>query len=152
MIGKGKFRIILYLMALFLVGVVVGGIVSTKFMKPRPISVERMTERQMKRMIRDLSLTHEQREKIKPMVEDFSRKIRKERVAILKQLTTLHSELYESVSVELTPEQQVKMRQVRENNRMRVRRFRQSDNHHSGAREHSLPPPPPGGENPVNSP
>ena len=60
MMNNGKLKVVLYLSAIFLVGGVVGGLVSYKYVKQPfrrgPVTIERMTELQMRHMVRELEL------------------------------------------------------------------------------------------------
>jgi Spy/CpxP family protein refolding chaperone len=155
MMNNGKLKVVLYLSAIFLVGGVVGGFVANKFVKQPfqrgPMDIDKLTDRQMRHMARELELTPEQVENIRPIIENISNKVREVRRENFLKLTKLHEERDERMSAELTPEQQIKMKQMEERQRKRVKRYFSGERKRQRPRG-DRPPPPEDGPRPEEMP
>jgi Spy/CpxP family protein refolding chaperone len=88
-----------------------------------------------------LKLTPEQVEKIRPIIKDISNKIKEARRESFLEFIKLHEERDERMSAELTPEQRIKMKQMEERQRRRVKRYISGERRHQRPRG-DLPPPP----------
>jgi hypothetical protein len=106
-----KLKISLYLVAIFIAGVFTGVFISYQVARHMMPNSERIAARWCGELEAKLSLTPEQMGTIRPMVvkalEDFKQDMFNQTVVSLSNCYTL-------VSLELSPEQQVKLRQLQE--------------------------------------
>ncbi|MEZ5275919.1 MAG: hypothetical protein R3F07_06030 [Opitutaceae bacterium] len=112
-----KFKITLYLVAIFLVGCVAGGFAALALKRPPgPPNITNLTDRQMQRMTSELALSEEQAEAIRPIVAQISEEIRVVRRESMAQFARIYDEMVQRIEAELTPEQAALFR-VREKER-----------------------------------
>jgi Spy/CpxP family protein refolding chaperone len=123
-----KILLSLVFFAVFGLGVMTGLGMSTRF---GPAAVEKRAlhinaRERWKRLAEQLQLTEEQRERIKPLVYEATRRQRENLAEIKKELRVLE----EKIRAELTPEQRARFRELRREDR--------------GGRYRPEAPPPPG--------
>ncbi len=164
MINGEKTKIAVYLLAIFLIGGIAGGFATSAFLKkgPRPPGVVSLSERQMARMVTELSLTDDQVSRIEPIVAEVADEIRTIRCDSMAEFARLYGELTERVIEELTPEQARIFRKIQAERQARAERMlRQHRSEGDGKgpghmqggwREHGGPPPgpPPPEPNPAD--
>jgi Spy/CpxP family protein refolding chaperone len=119
-----KLKITLYLAAIFLAGAVTGGIVLMtvgRYMMFSPPGREQMAARWCGELQSELSLTPEQMQKIKPIVNETLDQVK---ANLMQQLSTTVSNCNTRIANELTPEQKVKFkRMIDEREEMMRRKF-----------------------------
>ena len=121
MITTERLKITIYLVALFLVGGVAGGFIALAWKgRPGPPSMSNVTERQMNRMIGELSLTEAQVERIRPILAGISEEIRGVRRESMAEFARIYGEMVKQVEAELTPEQAARFRVLEEERRQRA--------------------------------
>lgn len=125
MMNVAKTKIAAYLLAIFLIGCVAGGFAASAFSKkrPGPPPMSDLSERQMVRMVKELSLTEEQVTRIEPIVREVVGEIRTVRRDSMAEFARLYGELTERVETELTPEQMVIFRRKQDEKRQRAERM-----------------------------
>lgn len=173
MMNVAKTKIAAYLLAIFLIGCVAGGFAASAFFnkRPGPPGLSDLSERQMGRMITELSLTEEQVARIEPIVKEVVEQIRTVRRDSMAEFARLYGEMTERVETELTPEQKEVFRQIQNERKQRAERMlkqhRQDGEGQGGGRRQGggwgaahdgprperpppgeEPPPPPPGEEP----
>lgn len=163
MMNVAKTKIAVYLLAIFLIGCVAGGFVTSSFSKkrPGPPPMSDLSERQMGRMIKELSLTDEQVARIEPIVREVIEQIRTVRRDSMVEFARLYGEMTERVETELTPEQTSIFRRMQDEKRKRAERMLKQHRQDGGgqgegrrqgggwqSRDGPRPEPPPPGEEP----
>ena len=123
MSAPGKWKLALYVLAIFLAGGGTGGLVTWRMCQARaatPLTPAEIGARLRARFQARLDLTPEQAQKIDPMIDQAMRQ-----VEIIRGETASHvfanvSNLHEQVLLVLTPEQKAKFEQLDRERRQRL--------------------------------
>lgn len=123
-------KIILSLVALFLVGVVTGGVITLGITK-RVIAKRQALHNvgtppaqfYLKHYKEELGLTTDQVEKLKPAFARMATEVRGSRSNMVMEAMMAVRQLNEEIVRELTPEQQARFEKMKERNRARLKEF-----------------------------
>lgn len=128
-------KVILAFTGIFLAGAVFGGFLSQRFFSQSEPSapaarkiltpLERLTPQILGRLAQRLELTDEQKEKIRPIIAEADREMRRLRHDGFKATMTVSRQMYAQVARELTPEQADKLEQMQQEMRERIMQDRQ---------------------------
>ncbi len=128
-------KAILAFTGIFIAGAVFGGFMTLRFYpqpKPAalavqkfPMPLERVTPQILGRLAHRLELTDAQKEKIRPIIAQADREMRRLRQESFKATLTVSKEMYAQVARELTPEQAEKLEQMQQEMRERIMQDRQ---------------------------
>ena len=154
MIEGQKFKITVYLVAIFLIGCITGGFATSAFRgPPRSPMLGNMAGRQMDRMKEELTLSQEQVERIEPILMEINEAALAVRRSSMAEFARIYSEMSERVEAELTPEQVEIFRVRQEERRLRAESIRRGKKvikgpggPDGGWHERNGPPPPKGPE------
>ena len=138
-------KVVLAFTAVFLAGAIFGGLL---FMRAGPRWAQRRGAPAVLRHMADrLELTNEQKEKIRPLVDEAEDQIRQLRQISIKETGLILRRLQQTLAVELTPEQRKKLEKMQERQRELMREERPGlpppRERKGGKREGTTPPPPP---------
>lgn len=117
-------KIILSLVAIFIVGFVSGGVTTlaiTKRAMARRAAINNLGPAVAQHYARQLDLTPEQVEKLKPIFARAAADIRSSRSNMMMQVMLTMREMNEEVARELTPEQRAEFEKMKERNRSRLK-------------------------------
>jgi len=113
--GLMRWRMIGYLAALFVAGVVTGAAVMTRTTAgTQTLKVGRTEEIQalMSERLEILHLTPEQRQKFSPLIKKASEELEASHLACLQQCSTAVERLHDDIRPDLTPEQNDKLKEL----------------------------------------
>ena len=116
MIKAARWRVIAYLVAIFLVGGVVGALIAVSVTKrsmsapPRSHDIAVLMRLHLRQR---LKLTTEQEQKIDPIVEKVSQEIQKIHSETKDKVRMVLGSSYEQMAAFLTPEQKTKLEEIR---------------------------------------
>lgn len=148
-------KIILAFLGIFIAGAVFGGFVSLRYVRQqfekgrlRALApMEQFSPQIMKRFSNRLDLTVEQKEKLRPIIQQADAELRRLRQTGAREAIAIAERMHEQVAEILTAEQRNKLEQMKRDMRERWQRERQQrwgDRTPPGARP--APPPPAGRE------
>ena len=131
-----RLKVILIFTGVFVAGAVSGGPLAMRFMRPdRPEWRRGLRLQVMERLEEELGLTTEQKTKVQPVVlraQEETQRLRRENI---KNIAVVMDRMHAEISAELTPEQRVKLEDMRKRFRERAERVR------GEFREQDRPPP-----------
>ncbi len=141
-------KIILAVSGIFVAGAVTGGFVSLRVadhLARQKRSVERMGSTEIgARLAEQLRLTPEQKDKIRPIINQTSEELRKVRRETFSQMAALVEKMDADLSKELTDEQRVLLKEVRAKEEERRKQWMAE----RAKRNEGRPPDGPGSEGP----
>ncbi|HWF19235.1 MAG TPA: hypothetical protein VG754_08205 [Verrucomicrobiae bacterium] len=110
-----RWRMFAYMAALFIAGVISGAAVMSRNPIPQTLKVGRLEEiasmiRQ--KLIINLELTPEQRDKFEPLIKKTAEEMEASHVDCLKRIDDAVNKMHAQILPDLTPEQREKMKQV----------------------------------------
>ena len=117
-------KIILVFAGVFLAGAIFGGPLMGWY---RNYQLERrppFAERTMERYQRELKITAAQEERIRPILLRMQNEWRRLRQENVRNLSAVVDQMHREVAAELTPEQQTKLEEMRQELRLRTERLR----------------------------
>lgn len=117
-------KVILVFAGVFLSGVICGGPLLEWYKHQREERRPPFVERTMERYQRELKITAEQEAEIRPILLRVRAKWRQARDENVRTLTEIVDHMHLEVAAELTPEQQVKLEEMRKELRARAERLR----------------------------
>lgn len=130
-----SWKAILTFMGIFIAGAVFGGFLTLRFypqpepatpaVRKSPAPLERVAPQILERLAHRLELTPAQKEKIRPIIAEADREMRRLRQDGFRATLTISKEMYAQVAQELTPDQAEKLEQMQEKMRKRVMQDRQ---------------------------
>jgi Spy/CpxP family protein refolding chaperone len=128
-------KAILAFMGIFIAGAVFGGFLTLRFypqpepaapaVRKFPAPLERVAPQILERLAHRLELSPAQKEKIRPIIAEADREMRRLRQDGFRATLTVSKEMYAQVARELTPEQAEKLEQMQQEMRERVMQDRQ---------------------------
>ena len=128
-------KAILAFTGIFIAGAVFGGFLTLRFYpqpepaartaRPLPTSLDQITPQILRRLAHRLELTEEQKEKIRPIIAEADREMRRLRQEGFRATMTVSKQMYAQLARELTPEQAEKLEQMQREMRERVLEDRQ---------------------------
>lgn len=155
-------KIILAFLGVFIAGAVFGGFASLRYVRQQfekgrlraSAPMEQFSPQIMKRFSNRLDLTVEQKEKLRPIIQQADTELRRLRQTGAREAIAIAERMHEQVAEILTPEQRNKLEQMKRDMRERWQRERQQrwNERPPGGRptstppasEDGPPPPPPG--------
>ncbi len=137
-----SWKVILAFAGVFLAGGICGGLVARrveKFYRPggKPPVAQAFWPQVIHRLDEKLSLTPEQKEKIRPIVQRTQAEVQKLRRDHFAGVSHAMERMHAEIDVLLTPEQRIKLEELRSKLRERIERER--GEMHGGARPPGLP-------------
>ena len=140
-----RWQVLLACLGIFAAGAVCGGVVALRYMRPagpwRPAERGRIAEQLLKSWTEKLKLTEEQRAKIRPILLRGDDEMRQLRSESFRAGAAVMERMHAEVAAVLTPEQRVKLQELRERFRKRFRN--RSGREPAEAPRPETPPPPP---------
>lgn len=131
-------KVVLVFIAVFLAGGLCGSAITLRVMKgPRPEGRPPFRVEIMGRLEKNLDLTEAQKEKIRPIVQRTQEEAQRLRRENVKDLAAVMERMHAELAAELTPEQRVKLEEMRKKFHERAERMR------GQFRDRDRPPPPP---------
>jgi len=128
-------KAILAFTGIFISGAVFGGFLTLRFYpQPEPATravrkfpppLERVAPQILERLAQRLELTEAQQEKIRPIIAEADREMRRLRQEGFRAAFAVSKEMYAQVARELTPEQAEKLEQMQQEMRERMMQDRQ---------------------------
>lgn len=128
-------KAILAFAGIFVAGAVFGGFLTLRFypqsepaapaVRKSPTPLERVTPQILGRLAQRLELTDEQKEKIRPIIAEADREMRRLRHDGFRATLTVSKEMYARVARELTAEQAAILEQMQQEMRERIMQDRQ---------------------------
>jgi len=143
-------KVVLAFTGIFIAGVVTGGFIGMSLAKhfgPKPMTVEQFWPQQMKKFTEQLGLTAEQREKIKPILQQASNEMKPIRKEAFKATGEILERMEAAVAKELTDAQRARLAEIQAQERERRKQWMNDRAKQRGDR-----PPGPGGEEPPRGP
>lgn len=120
-----RLKVILVFVGVFLAGAISGGAIAMRVLKSDRPDWRRGTRLQlMDRLVEELKLTEAQREKISPIVVRAQEETQALRRESLLAIAVVMDRMHADMGVELTPEQRVKLEEMRKRFRERAERMR----------------------------
>ena len=120
-----RLKVVLILVGVFLAGAVCGGPIAVRFLRPsRPEWGRGNRPQVMDRLTKELQLTETQTEKIRPIVSKAQEEMQHYRRESIRNLATVMDRMHTEVAAELTPEQRLKLEDMRKRFRDRAERVR----------------------------
>ncbi|MEO6005898.1 MAG: hypothetical protein ABIZ04_25985 [Opitutus sp.] len=120
-----RLKVILIFTGVFIAGAVSGGPLAMRFMRPdRPEWRRGLRLQVMERLEEELGLTAEQKNRVQPVVlraQEETQRLRRENI---KNIAVVMDRMHAEISAELTPEQRVKLEDMRKRFRERAERVR----------------------------
>lgn len=155
-----NWKIILAFLGVFVAGAVFGGFAALRYVRQQfeqgrirgPAPMEQFSVQIMKRFSNRLGLTPEQREKLRPIIQQADADLRRLRQSGAREAIAIAERMHEQIAGILTPEQLKDLDQMKRDMRERWQRERQKrwgDRSPTGNRpgppagRDDLPPPPP---------
>lgn len=128
-----NWKIILAFLGVFVAGAVFGGFVSLRYVRQQfekarlraPAPMEQFSPQIMKRFSSRLGLTAEQKEKLRPIIQQADADLRHLRQTGARDAIAVAERMHEQVAEILTPEQLKKLEQMKRDMRERWQRERQ---------------------------
>src|SRR4051812_14006744 len=117
MILLRHWKVIIGLMAIFCTGVGTGGvgvILLAKHVSSTPVLTHRWVDDRMKELDRELKLTPQQKENIRPIIQTAAERFRAIGAGAFENVVATAEQAHEDVAKELTPEQQVQFKKFRQ--------------------------------------
>lgn len=137
-----KWKLITGFLLVFLAGGVTGAFVAAKTARHHLFATSHhaiAAERMRDRLQAELDLTPEQLAKISPVVDKAAAQLQTIRKDTARRVRDTFAETHRQIAVDLTPEQRVKLEQMRERHHSFLRRH----HHRREGRGRQPPPPPP---------
>ncbi len=132
-----SWKVILVFAGVFLAGGLCGSALTFRVIKgPRPEGRPPVRFDIMARLEKGLDLTDAQKEKIRPIVQRTQEETQRLRRENVRDLAAVMDHMHADLKAELTPEQGVKLEEMRKRFRERAERVR------GQFRDHDRPPPP----------
>jgi len=120
-----RLKVIFIFTGVFVAGAVCGGPLVGRFLRPdRPEWRRGMRPQVLERLEEDLSLTAAQKEKVRPVVMRAQEEMQRLRRENVRNLAVVMDRMHTEISAELTPEQRVKLEDMRKRFRERAERVR----------------------------
>ena len=143
-------KVIFAFTGIFIAGMVTGGFVGVslaKYYGPKPMTAEQFMPQQMKKFTEQLGLTAEQREKIKPILEQASNEMKPIRKEAFKAISEILERMEAAVAKELTDAQRKRLGEIQAHESERRKQWMNDRAKQRGDR-----PPGPGGDEPPRGP
>ena len=142
-------KVVFAFMGIFIAGAVTGGFVGVPLAKhfgPKPMTVEQFWPQQMKKFTEKLELTAEQRERIKPILQQASIEMKPIRKEAFKATSEVLERMEAAVAKELTDAQRARLAEMQAQERERRKQWAER------AKQRGDRPPGPGGDEPPRGP
>ncbi len=117
-------KVILVFVGVFLAGAISGGPIQGWYRNYQQERRPPFAERTMERYQRELKITAAQEERIRPILVRMQGEWRRLRQENVRSLSAVVDQMHREVAAELTPEQQVKLEEMRKELRLRTERLR----------------------------
>lgn len=117
-------KVILVFVGMFLAGAIFGGPLLGWYRDYRQERRPPFAERTMERYQRELKITAAQEERIRPILLRMQAEWRRLRQENVRNLSAVVDQMHREVAAELTPEQQVRLEEMRKELRLRTERLR----------------------------
>jgi uncharacterized membrane protein len=122
----GRWKIVAALVAIFLAGAIAGGVIAVKVAQRQVrgrADPSRWVDGTLARWSARLNLTEQQRERLRPVLEETVRDLRELRRRDLEQTNALMRRAQERLEPELNPAQREILHRMQEQRRRRLRRW-----------------------------
>lgn len=116
-------KVVLVFAGVFLAGVVCGGPLLATIQQYRHDRRPPFIDRTMARYERELGITAEQKQRIGPILTRIQKDWRRLKQENVRNLLEVVDRMYTEISSELTPEQRIKLEELRQESRQRTERL-----------------------------
>ncbi len=140
-------KVVTAFVGVFVAGLLVGGLVTLRVVKAQAPQRMAATDQYgpflMKRLVNRLELTPEQQTKIKPLVDRAAGELHQVRRKAWTDSQAILERIDKEITAELTPAQRATFEKLQNEQRERIRRFREGRRNNADRPGEGAPPPPP---------
>lgn len=140
-------KVVTAFVGVFVAGLLVGGLVTLRVVKAqapqRMAAADQYGPFLMKRLVNRLELTPEQQTKIKPLVDRAAGELHQVRRKAWTESQAILERIDKEITAELTPAQRATFEKLQNEQRERIRRFREGRRNNTDRPGEGAPPPPP---------